>query len=124
MCSKKINVLFVDANIWFDSFVHLLVCLQEVDGGMTSDTAKQSWGVSSDKSEFNSRNNSVHSMTNPSNPSEIPSTPERVAQDVNKKEEERKRHENKHMLFTSGMMGVKRQTLGKLRCVLTLEGFS
>lgn len=115
----KESLPFVDANIWF---VCLLVCLQEVDGGMTSDTAKQSWGVSSDKSEFDSRNNSVHSMTKPCNPLDIPSTPERVAQDMNRKEEERKRRENKYMLFASGMMGVKRQTLGKLRCVCSFGG--
>lgn len=93
----------------------------KADGGTTSDTGKNSWGASSDRSDLdnNSRSNSVGNATGLSSGT-VPDgvgtlNPEGGRSDDRRKSEGQGKKRG-NMLFISGMMGVKRHCLGTLRC--------
>lgn len=113
--------------------------IYQEDGGTTSDTGKNSWGASSDRSELdNSRPNSVATTTTTRLSSGAMAAPDGVealvgfsdmdAGEVDggggrrKRRSEEGRKKRRNMLFVSGMMGVKRNRLGILRYCCALCG--
>lgn len=128
MLKGYLQALEVTAHFPFS--ISFLDILSQGDGVTTSDTIN-SWGGSSDKSEVDSHSNSLKGLpgglvSDGHQPLPTSKTPEegwsggggaggapKGAARVKEKEKERR-----DMLFVSGMMGVKRRSLGTLRCWL------
>lgn len=96
----------------------------QADGVTTSDTGKNSWGASSERSDVDSRSNSITRIS----PRKAHDGREVVVplRNEDSKHEKEGSHERRksggrgddrgRMLLVSGMMGVKRHSLGTLRC--------
>lgn len=108
--------------------------LLQADGGTTSETGKESWGASSDRSELDGSVTTTVRLSSGANqdvdgdeslvgskmrrrPSDAGGSEGGVGDDTRRKSEagEIGQKRGRNMLFVSGMMGVKRHCLGTLR---------